>query len=72
MPQLNEDWDAIRAALANEEALRDRAVEAIGINRTFLAITNPSNAQLAAQVTALTRQNIGIIRLVLGQLDGTE
>lgn len=46
-----------------------KARAALTTNRTFLAIANPTNAQMAAQVKALTRQNDGVIKLLLA-LDG--
>lgn len=51
----------------------------IATNNTYAAITNPTNAQVAAQVKALTAQSTrqarqlnGAIRLLLGKLDGTD
>jgi hypothetical protein len=63
--------DAAATASANEATLRSRAQQAITNNTTYLGITTPSNAQVVAQVAALTRQNNAIIRLVIGQLDAT-
>ncbi len=54
----------------NGDTIRDQARNALATDRGYLAIATPSNAQVAAQVRALTQQNIGIIRLLLGQLDG--
>ncbi len=59
-------------AMVNGDTLRAQAVQALADNRTFLAIASPTNAQVLAQVKALTRQNQGIIRLALGLLDGTD
>lgn len=56
---------------ANRTTLEQQAVGALDTNRTFLAIASPTNAQIVAQVKALTRQNNGFIRLILGRLDGT-
>lgn len=56
----------------NDRTLRDRAATALDTNRSFLTLGNPSNAQTLAQVRALTRQNNGLIRLVIGRLDGTD
>lgn len=55
----------------NETTIRDRAEQALAANRTFLALPSPTNAQVVAQVKALTRQNNGIIRLILNRFDGT-
>lgn len=59
-------------ANANRTTIQTQAINALATNRTFLAIASPTNAQNAAQVKALTRQNNGIIRLLLNQLDGTD
>lgn len=56
---------------ANRATIQTQLTTALAANRTFLAITTPTTAQNAAQIKALTRQNQGIIRLLLNQLDGT-
>lgn len=56
----------------NEDTLRAQALTAWQGNKDFLAITSPNNAQTLAQVKALTRQNNGLIRLLLGKFDGTD
>lgn len=56
----------------NEATLRQRAEAALQANRNFLALTSPTNAQTLAQVKALTRQNNGLIRMLLNRLDGTD
>ena len=56
----------------NAITLQDRARLAMISNRDFLALSSPTNAQNAAQVKALTRQNNGIIRLLIGALDATD
>ena len=48
--------------------LRAAAAQAITDNNTFLAITNPTNAQAIAQTKKLTQQNSAIIRRLV-QLD---
>lgn len=60
------------AEKANDRTIRQQARDALTANRSFVAIASPSNAQNAAQVKALTRQNNGLIRLLLGLLDGTD
>ena len=62
----------IQSRNANEEELRRLAEVALTNNRTYLAIPTPTQAQAGAQVAALTRQNNGIIRQLLGLLDGTD
>jgi expansin (peptidoglycan-binding protein) len=56
---------------ANRATLEQQAATALTGNRDFLALASPTNAQVVAQVKALTRQNNGVIRLILGRLDGT-
>jgi hypothetical protein len=55
----------------NGSTLRSRADQALAANQAFLA-SSRTNAQSLAQVTALTRQMNGVIRLLLGRLDGTD
>lgn len=44
-----------------------QATTAIGLNRTFLALVTPTNAEVVAQVRRLARQNNGIIRLLVNR-----
>lgn len=50
---------------ATAATLETQAKNAIAANATYLAIVSPSNAQVAAQVRALTQQNTAIIRRLL-------
>ena len=59
-------------AATNNTTIREQARTALTGNRTFLAVAAPTNAQVGAQVKALTRQMNGLIRLTLGELDGTD
>lgn len=56
----HEDWLANRKP--ERKALADAAQQALADNATFLAIGTPSNAQVLAQVRALTRQSNQLIR----------
>lgn len=62
----------------NRSDLVTKAQAALQVNATFLALPSPSNAQILAQVRTLTRENNGLIRLLLyllnvsGVLDSTD
>ena len=56
-------------AAANEATIRDRAAAALTANTTFLAIANPTNAQVVAHAKVLTREATALIRLALRLLD---
>lgn len=58
--------------VVNARQIRERAVSAMQNNRDFLAKSSPTNAELATQVKALTRQTQGLIRMALNQFDGTD
>lgn len=57
---------------ANDETIRQQALDALTTNRTYIARQSPTAAQNTAQIQALTRQVNGLIRLVLGRLDATD
>jgi hypothetical protein len=59
------EWQKV----ANAEELRAQGEKALGKNQTFLALDPPTNAQIAAQVEALTKQMNGLIRQILHQWD---
>lgn len=68
-----DDSDAAQAAWEEDrnperKSLRQQAAQAVADNAAFLAISAPANAQVLAQVKALTRQNNRIIPR-LAQLD---
>jgi len=56
-------------SIVNLDTLHQKAMAALTNNATYLGIANPTNAQAVAQVTALTRQVNGIIRILLNQTD---
>lgn len=56
----------------NRLTILKNAKTALGNNITYLGVTSPTNAQVVAQVKALTRQVNGLIRLTINQLDGNE
>jgi hypothetical protein len=56
---------------ANHQSIQRAAQTALNANRVFLALATPTQAQNLAHIQALTRQNQGIIRLLLQQFDGT-
>jgi hypothetical protein len=56
----------------NKRTIYDQARQALIDNRAFLDLSSPSNAQVLAQVKALTRQNNKIMRLLLGDTAGTD
>ena len=56
----------------NKLSLEDEARLALGANKTFLALSAPTNAQTLAQVKLLTREASGLIRLVIREFGGVE
>lgn len=68
------DWTAEAHATWEENRNPERrdlladAAQAVTDNQTFLAVGSPTNAQILAQVRALTRQNNRVIRRLV-QLD---
>lgn len=65
----NAAQQAILDALhTNEATLTAQATAALAQNRAAIAATAPTNAQVIAQVKALSAQNNALIRLVLGLL----
>lgn len=56
----------------NEQTLRAQAALGLAGNKTFLALTAPTNAQHLAQVKALTKQMNCLIRLAVGDLSSTD
>jgi len=56
---------------ANDATIQQRAVSALAANATYQAITNPTTNQAVAQVTLLTKECNGLIKLALGLLADT-
>lgn len=54
------------------DTLQQKAGQALVNNKAFLALDTPANAQIVAQVKALTRQVSALIRLEIGALDTTD
>lgn len=63
--------DATATQNANLATLQAAGIKAISDNQTYLAIASPTNAQVIAQVRALTQQLDGVMRQILSQLNGT-
>lgn len=77
VPQASFDVPATVATIAeqsdaNARTIEQQAEQALAANTAYIAIVSPTNAQVAAQVKALTRQNNKLIRLLLRKLDGTD
>lgn len=64
--------DTQNAADSNAATLRQQASQALAANRTYIGLATPTAAQTTAQAKALSRQMNALIRLALGQLDGTD
>ena len=72
-PKTQAELDAVTAN-TTAATITTQATTAIGLNRTFLALAAPSNAEVVAHVRRLSRQNNGIIRLLVNRAslaDGT-
>lgn len=52
-----------------QAALRSQAGDALAANATYLAIGAPTNAQVVAQVRALTQEVNALIKLIVGNFD---
>lgn len=70
-PWTQAELDA-QTADSNRTTIEQQADAALAANTTFINIASPTNAQNAAQIKALTRQNNKLIRLAIGRLDGTD
>lgn len=58
-------------SVANQRTVVTQALNAMANNRTFIALASPTNAEVVAQVKALSQQSNAIIRMLLGQFDAT-
>jgi hypothetical protein len=52
-----------------EQQILDKAMQAFAANKAFLALGQPTNAQVVQQVRLLTREVNALLRLVLGETD---
>lgn len=65
-PDLGAVWEErITYANPNEDTIRKAARQALGVNRNFLDLASPTNAQTLAQVKHLTRVVSGLLRIEL-------
>lgn len=62
----------ITYANPNENTIRQRAAQALAANRAYLDLPTPTAAQQRTHLAALTRQNQGLLRFLLDDLDGTD
>lgn len=70
--QVTRTWTNVPNTTAvNADTIRTQAAAALQANRDFVALAGPTNAQVVAQVKALSRQNNALIRNLLGLFDGT-
>lgn len=56
----------------NRLTMEQRAAQAVAVNRAFLALASPTNAQTLAQVKHLTRVSSALVRLQLADFTGTD
>jgi hypothetical protein len=56
----------------NELDLRAKAEQGLALNKVFLGLANPTQAQVLAQVRLLTREANNLIRLQVSALDSTD
>lgn len=56
---------------SNRATIAAKAKQALDANDTFLAVATPTNAQILAQVRAVTRECSALIRLVLDEVETT-
>lgn len=56
---------------ATQQTIRNAAQNALANNATYLGLVSPTQAQVVAQVAALTRQVDALIRLTIGNFSGT-
>lgn len=69
-PLAAQEADNVRTT--NGDSLRAQASGALAANRSYIALASPTATDTTKQVKALSRQMNALIRLLLGQLDGTD
>jgi hypothetical protein len=56
----------------NRDTINARVEAALAANKTYLALANPTNAQVVAQVNRLTLECSALIRLLLSRMEATD
>lgn len=68
-PQIEVARRPMPPADVNRRTIESQGAAALTVNQTYLAVASPTNTQNLAQIRALTRQNQGLIRLLLERLE---
>jgi hypothetical protein len=66
------DSQAQAARRAARDSIRGKAQAALAANVTYLALANPTNAQVVAQVNRVTRECTALIRLLLDAVESED
>jgi hypothetical protein len=69
----NAVWEErVTYANGNEDAIRKAARQALTVNRAFLDLASPTNAQTLAQVKHLTRVSSALLRIELADFTSAD